>query len=625
MIINYSKDFVWWYALNDNKPDWDCFIRFKENMENRKLNINFIDFKHIQFVSNEYFKITFIELNHNNEILYYVVKSCDFITNKGYVYTAELDNWTTYILPFLKNLIDMDRMVFAQRSFYDDDDSLIQFKDSLLEDLPKQYITKDFIYSDPKYITINGIKYYITHTNKIYLSADAKSNNVYAVFNDDIFHGESLTDTPKYVAIPYIYSTTQTTIYNDNDKTIKNYNNDELAIYTLRSGKYSNKFIGLYILPAITSFSNIKYDETENNIYIEIEERPHNNLLFLPNEIINIIGFKYILPDRFNSTSLTCAYTYRYNKTFYYDTALELSCLELQNYGNLGWVIPFIGTFGISYTMLLPYNYLDREDCVVEMPLILPTIIDEYINYCRGTIMRSTAAYKNNYDKSVANGFFGAASGITKIVAGSFGLASGLSRSPLSIITNGGNFKGFGGGNLQIGDPTKMLIGGYSIAQGAIQTASSITNAVIDVNNMARSIKAEYESKSATTGNSISSQSGSFKWYSKNKKDELGEIREKYFQYKLSPNSIKLINNTLLLYGYYTPININISELIGLARYVRGLYTYLKLDVDLTLRNNTDLLDKIPKILLEEIYAELNAGFRLIKDYSGYMEFINGK
>ncbi len=41
MTVKYSNKFIWWYALNDNKPSINGFKWFTANMTDIKLKINY--------------------------------------------------------------------------------------------------------------------------------------------------------------------------------------------------------------------------------------------------------------------------------------------------------------------------------------------------------------------------------------------------------------------------------------------------------------------------------------------------------------------------------------------------------------------------------------------------------
>ncbi len=151
MKVKVSREKIWWYVGNDNKPSDDYMHFFKSRMEDLELKVNFNSLDSVEIVCSEKNKdITYISFTHNGMDLFYIVQGIDKVLNKGYVYILQLDIWNTFTLPYLMKLRNINADVLSIRSHLFNDLS-VQYEDELLDSCFKQYESVNFDYNPYNY------------------------------------------------------------------------------------------------------------------------------------------------------------------------------------------------------------------------------------------------------------------------------------------------------------------------------------------------------------------------------------------------------------------------------------------------------------------------------------------
>lgn len=149
------------------------------------INVNFVDKNTIEMISNkdDVEQYSIIQVSSSNYDLYYIYDSFRFIANNKLVLTFKIDNYLTYIYPFLKNNSDKS-FYFIRNTVLDH--STLSFNDPLMDDLKYtgNYLFNKFYF---KNIGLSDVFYWEYKNSRITYpqssQGDVVNGVMYAVFN----------------------------------------------------------------------------------------------------------------------------------------------------------------------------------------------------------------------------------------------------------------------------------------------------------------------------------------------------------------------------------------------------------------------------------------------------------
>lgn len=149
------------------------------------INVNFVDKNTIEIIANKdnADQYSIIQVQSSNYDLYYIYDSFRFVANNKLVLTFKIDNYLTYIYPFLLNNNDKN-FYFLRNSILDH--STLSFNDPLMEDLKYtgNYLFNKFWF---KNIGLSDVFYWEYKNSRITYpqssQGDVVNGVMYAVFN----------------------------------------------------------------------------------------------------------------------------------------------------------------------------------------------------------------------------------------------------------------------------------------------------------------------------------------------------------------------------------------------------------------------------------------------------------
>ena len=216
------------------------------------INVNFVNNNTIEIIANKdnADQYSIIWVSSSNYDLYYIYDSFRFVANNKLVLTFKIDNYLTYIYPFLKNNGDKN-FYFLRNSILDP--STLAFNDPLMEDIKYtgNYLFNKFYF---KNIGLSDVFYWEYKNSRITYpqssQGDVVNGVMYAVFNA----GEN----GKYYYIP-VLSRNNNLYY----ESVFN-----LGISTNIKVSFNTKHAGTYDLDS----NIVSYYDLVNNKYLTYDE-----------------------------------------------------------------------------------------------------------------------------------------------------------------------------------------------------------------------------------------------------------------------------------------------------------------------------------------------------------------
>lgn len=216
------------------------------------INVNFVNKDTIEVISNkgDVEQYSIIKVESSNYDLYYIYDSFRFVANNKLVLTFKIDNYLTYIYPFLANNSDKN-FYFLRNSVLDH--STLAFNDPLMEDLKYtgNYLFNKFYF---KNIGLADVFYWEYKNSRITYpqssQGDVVNGVMYAVFNA----GEN----GKYYYIP-VLSRNNNLFYESTSN---------LGISSNIKVMYNTKRAGTYNLDS----DIVSYYDNVNNKYLSYDE-----------------------------------------------------------------------------------------------------------------------------------------------------------------------------------------------------------------------------------------------------------------------------------------------------------------------------------------------------------------
>lgn len=249
MLAKYSNYNVFWRD-GVNYPSLTLTQEILNTFNNNNtINVNFVDKNTIEIIANKdnADQYSIIQVESSNYNLYYIYDSFRFVANNKLVLIFKIDNYLTYIYPFLLNNSDKN-FYFIRNTILDH--STLAFNDPLMEDLKYtgNYLFNKFWF---KNIGLSDVFYWEYKNSRITYpqssQGDVVNGVMYAVFNA----GEN----GKYYYIPVlsrnnnlIYESTFNLGITTNIKVIFNtkrdgtygLDSDIVSYYDLVNNKYLN-------------------------------------------------------------------------------------------------------------------------------------------------------------------------------------------------------------------------------------------------------------------------------------------------------------------------------------------------------------------------------------------------
>lgn len=265
MKVVVYREKAWWVLDPENKPTAWGFNEWKiytPKLGSPKINMT-RGIKNVT-INTAIKNIYYLEIQHDDIVYYYYVKSVNLITVELYQYELELDLWTTYILPYIEKLKEKNASLKIKRATYLFDTitglNINQQKiydDPLMDDITPQYKQLKYLYqTNTIEQTINGTAVITSagkHPNNWTISKRFAAEPFVQISTCE-YYVFSTVDGKFIDCYPVISGTKQTGkigwIENASLKNYKIYNNHPSALNQLKIDN-EVRFKGIYILPSI--------------------------------------------------------------------------------------------------------------------------------------------------------------------------------------------------------------------------------------------------------------------------------------------------------------------------------------------------------------------------------------
>lgn len=392
------------------------------------------------------------------------------------------------------------------------------------------------------------------------------------------------------------------------------------------SQEYSNKFLGVFFLPHILDV----IDLTEK---ININGKDFLSFV-IPAEGVFISPFSIFKGrinkwwNKFNNPNIANKNILKYLDYKYYDNNLNVAnrINNLKSYSiSLGGYLYFTS----NAILVSKIKLKSLKDGIISYPYQLPSGTDLYLNYVNSTKNSADTSFNITKQNSIVDGIFGTLNGIGNMITGGLGVANSISINPYtsSSINFGENSKWInaipnadralipienaltlhqsGKPSFNVDNPLGAYFGLNNMVSGGVNAINSIVNSVLAVNQKEAVLRSHYADKNNTLGNQlVDASSNDAKWlYYNNVSKQYNFIEGRI----LSANSIKQLNNVILMYGEYYPRIININDIWN----IEGLpFRYIQLDKDY-LSINFLTYNEAPLNFKDIILNKLDGGVRV--------------
>lgn len=305
-----------------------------------------------------------------------------------------------------------------------------------------------------------------------------------------------------------------------------------------------NKFLGIYYLPHFLNFKKFNIEKNTKLIYVNIE--PTGDFIDLfPIYSYNLSNIN----DKYNNTTYSTPYLLKFLNIKYYGNQI-FSEYRINNMNKIfiGGKMFFTDTCNI---ISKSDNLLSLADSIISFPYQLPIGVDTYEQYVkanRGVTDTSFNIAKQQQDLNLAKSIF----------SGAFGFATSGIKAGANLLSG------------DVGGAVKSAIGGV---EGIANTGFAIAGQMQGMKNQQMQIKAQYEQAKMTKGNQIqfsNIQNASLTEYydSNDQQFECVEVSD------LNESSLAMINNIILLYGYFLPNKMKLKDKLNESR----LFNFIQID-----------------------------------------------
>ena len=358
-------------------------------------------------------------------------------------------------------------------------------------------------------------------------------------------------------------------IYNVNTsgKVEKTLNNTIDKLEELRNtDEKANKFVGIFYLPHLLNFKKVNIDPN-NYLYITIDPKGE---YIEPYPI-----FEYLLSgieDKLNNTSYSTPYLLKWLNIKYYGNNINTEYrLNYQNRVYITGLMLFTDSLNI---VSKTDDLLSLNDSIISLPYQLPTGIDTYLNYVKANRNSTNTSFQLakqeaniKFNQSIIGGVNNwINSGVSAVGSVLSGDIAGAASSAVSGITNWSN------------------------------VAFDLQSQVFNMKKMINNIRAEYTDKRNTLGTQILfstiSDASLITYYNDSTSDQYEGVE----LLDLDPSILSIINNYLLLNGYFLPHNTSFNEAINNDR----KFNFIQLD-NTIINENINL--NIPQLITNDILA----------------------
>lgn len=346
-----------------------------------------------------------------------------------------------------------------------------------------------------------------------------------------------------------------------------------LEIYRKREENI-NKFLGIYYLPHFLNFK--KFNKDGNYVFITINPSGDNIDFF------NIFDYSMSnINDKLNNTSYSNPYLLKFLQIKYYGNLINAEFRTNKEHKiYIGGKIFFTDTCNI---ISKSSDLLDLSKSIITYPYQLPFGVDTYENYVKAN--RSSTETSFNIFKQQENMKFASTifNGTTKFIGNGIDAISSFAR----------------------GDISDGLSDTFSSAKTILNTSNSIINQIQSGKHQVMKIRQQYNQANLTMGNNIQfsniDNASLIHYYDgDNEQFEGVEISD------LNENSLAMINNYILLNGYFLPKKDNFKNRIENNR----SFNFIQIDSQL-LSEQLNILNNYINEIYNLIFEQLTNGVRI--------------
>lgn len=315
---------------------------------------------------------------------------------------------------------------------------------------------------------------------------------------------------------------------------LKNINN------IIRSPQWSNKVLGVYVFPNFLNFSTSLWKiKSFNGLNLLQFNIPNNGISFNIDWTIDETSNDY----KFNSNEFYFKIMLRYLDTKWFNNPIDLSRLK----NNQQFWVNFTNSFNLK---ILNEKY-EIKNQILSFPAQQPITIDKYYNYIQANMERVNTGYQIQKQQRDL-GVFGSI----------FNMLKNTVSNTTGLVTSAMN-----------ANPLGMLVGGANQLGNLVDGATGVAKSVLSLENYEKSVRAHFADVNKVLGNELlfsSTEDTLFTSYM----FETDQFDLLYLKI-LNSETVKLMNNTLLLNGVYNPKYFKLSEIKGIDKLG---FKYVKLD-----------------------------------------------
>lgn len=584
MNVYITKERVWWTLDTEDKPSLEYFNSFESTLTLEPVRVNYKDYLNVNIVANTD-DITYVKVVHNDNTYYYFTDGIETILAGGYQYRLKLDTYSTFTLPFIKQLAEQNIPVHVLRhSTYGKYEQLL-YRDVLLDNVVKVYDSIKFY--DAKNVIKSGNKFTnINNNNSFSYTSNSEMTNGVMCY---VFAGvrtERLWEP--YIILPLLAEEAGGNGYNINGwtETSNNYN----TLESLKSSvPFSSSFIGVFYLPNFLNFNLERYNISFNVVtqhwngrdWEETKTPTTQEFVRIKLDLNNYSNFKFKLfrddgtifnklPDNeepvLNSTKITSRMFYQYLTFKWFENVIDVPRLMTKN-GDT-WEVNLNGMFSFTGNgNLLVRNQnetTDLNDTLIKFTYQIPSVSNAYAQYVNSNYNSTNTGLAINRQQALLSAAKGTAGLIGNVFTGNIG--------------------------------------------GTVNSIFGLLSGGLGVYNKVRQVQAQYKDAMSSTPSVINYNSdtdNSFTLPLMSERTQTDKIQIS----KLSNNVIKQMNNILYLNGVFLPEIDNINKYLNIN--FNG-FRYLLLEQDYLQRLlPVYVAKKVPKRHYIDIMYDLAGGVRI--------------
>lgn len=362
--------------------------------------------------------------------------------------------------------------------------------------------------------------------------------------------------------------------------------NSELSLEELRRKEENiNQFVGIYYLPHFLNFE--KFEIEGDYIYVTIKPTGENFPLF-PIFQYNLSNIQ----DKYNNTTFSTPYLLKYANIKYYGNDIKAEYrVNDMNTIFIGGKIFFTDVCTI---VSKSDNLISLEESIINYPYQLPIGVNEYEQYVKANRNVTDTSFniaKQQQDLQFAKSIFGGVMGISKsVIGGATGAGSKLMKGDI-----------FGA--------VGSAVGGTLDAMNTIgNTAFDIAGQNLGIQATEQKIRAQYQQAKNTKGNNIQFSNVQTASLTQYYDSDIGEQYEGVEISTIDPNTLAMINNYILLNGYFNPEKDTFDKRINNER----KFNYIQIDITLLINTlNINYSNEYTNDIFNLIVEQLSNGIRI--------------